>query len=134
MIIIFLGGVLQYSVEQGDTFSEGISLRDDSYDGQGSKWDRKVEVETASGGDNNNENSVNIFQHRIEPPYSDASNNSLGEPAGGSDAAEDLLDVTRPRELLTGGLGQLTDKIEGANSFTMDVGFGLGMPHIYFFL
>lgn len=29
--------------------------------------------------------------------------------------------------VLKGGLGLLTDTIEGANSFTMEIGYGLGM-------
>lgn len=126
-------------MEQGDTFSEGISLQDETYDGQGSKWDRRVEVEQLNSDTNNNENSVNIF-HRNEIPYSDSAgynryNNSEGESEVGTsddsgrgigeDSSQDANN--RPRELLTGGVGQLTDKIEGANSFTMDIGFGLGM-------
>jgi len=96
---------VQYTMEQGDVFSEGISLRDESYDGQGGKWDRRVEPRMAD----NKENAITIF-HR--PEFNLNEMNSSESISGG--------------EMLTGGLGQLTDKIEGANSFTMDIGYGLG--------
>jgi hypothetical protein len=108
------GGVVQYTVEQGNIFSEGISLRDESYDGQGSKWDRRVEPRIMD----NKENTINIF-HRPEFNLNEMNMSSSSINAGGEE---------RTGEMLTGGLGQLTDKIEGANSFTMDIGYGLGKP------
>lgn len=128
---------------QGDTFLEGISLRDESYDGKGSKWDRKVDLISTSNSGSDKENVVNIF-HQIESFDFDLSggmnsnNGSSGSSTGGdgSDASTNtntnsnspngLNTNTNNNFLLTGGLGQLTDKIEGANSFTMDIGYGLG--------
>ncbi|XP_021950290.2 discoidin domain-containing receptor 2 [Folsomia candida] len=108
------GGLIQYTVEQGSTFSEGISLRDDSYDGQGgSKWDKSVESSSQLGDYNEQHaGSQNSFQIVHQP---DSPNLGLyfdGESSG--------------PVMLTGGLGQLSDTIEGANSFTMDIGYGLG--------
>jgi hypothetical protein len=96
---------------QGESFLEGISLRDESYDGTGSKWDRKVDptsvpVDTPS--------SVTIFHKESE---SESFQLSPRTEDGG-----------KAHSWLTGGLGQLTDKIEGASSFTMDLGYGLGKP------
>ncbi len=105
-------------MEQGDIFSEGISLRDDSYDGQGSKWDRGVDP--MLGENSNNENapvSQNSFQI-IHRPESDFDFSYDGE---------------NPTTRLTGGLGQLTDTIEGANSFTIDIGYGLGEYNYYLY-
>lgn len=101
-------------MEQGSTFSEGISLRDDSYDGQGgSKWDKSVESSSQLGDYNEQHaGSQNSFQIVHQP---DSPNLGLyfdGESSG--------------PVMLTGGLGQLSDTIEGANSFTMDIGYGLG--------
>jgi len=96
-------------MEQGDIFSEGISLQDDSYDGQGGTWDRTVDLPMNSV---DKDNSINIF-HQPELNAGER-NRSEGRAL-----------------LLTGGLGQLTDKIEGGNSFTMDLGYGLGKKRIF---
>lgn len=123
-MLLFSGGILQYTVEQGAIFSEGISLRDESYDGQGSKWDGR-NVEPVPGDNNEHAvSSLNSFQIvGINRP--DSSDVDFGGES--YDGESIVTDPSGPvAELLTGGLGQLTDTIEGANSFTMDIGYGIG--------
>lgn len=108
-LVSLLGGVLQYTVQQGDTFSEGISLRDESYDGQGSKWDRRVDFD----GEGDTGFKTQSSEPSPDPDIIDFSESNYGEGDAGP-------------EILTGGLGQLTDTVEGANTFALDVGYGLG--------
>lgn len=89
---------MQYTMEQGDVFSEGISLRDETYDGQGSKWDRRVEPV------DNNENTVNIF-HRPEFNLNEMNSSSSSSSSSSSISS---ISSERSGEMLTRGLGQLT--------------------------
>lgn len=140
----------------GDIFLEGISLRDDSYDGLGSKRDRRVLQDqqqhqpivnqqqphmslltpSSLGSSTDKENVVNIF-HRdavVEGEGEDREDDENGENDDEGREREDKMNDwdredrkgDEPERLLSGGLGKLTDKIEGANSFTMDIGYGLG--------
>lgn len=152
----------------GDIFLEGISLRDDIYDGLGSKWDRQVILDqhqpivnqqqlhtsllTSSSSSQGStvvdrENVVNIFHRSDHGDGEREEGEDGGGGGGGNDEGND--DEGRVREdnmsdwdrdsrskadrVLTSGLGKLTDKIEGANSFTMDIGYGLGKA-TYFLL
>jgi len=88
---------------QGESFVEGVSLLDESYDGVGSKWDRDVVPPPSVTEDKTSTTDLEIVHE------------GKGQTSGGE-----------LNPILTGGLGQLTDKIEGGTPFTMDMGFGLG--------
>jgi len=132
---------------QGDTFLEGISLRDESYDGKGSKWDRRVDpllqqsslIDKDTHQQQQNQHpqdpTVKLFQEEedVAEEAVEEENESfqLSQQSSGSSSSISSSPMENQtglniNPLLTDGLGQLTDKIEGASSFTMDIGYGLG--------
>ena len=123
---------------QGDSFLEGISLRDETYDGFGSKWDRKVDpfpTQTQQQQQStlpDTPNLVPIF-HEAEDDESSSFQLSPRSDIGNGNMSKTSSTTGGLNPLLTAGLGQLTDKIEGASSFTMDLGYGLGKLIFYFY-
>jgi len=118
---------------EGDSFLEGISLRDESYDGFGSKWDRRVDPSLHPPKSPSTPHHNNLLTILHAPDQEEGSEDTeVGSEDEESfqlsprqEAGPNSSTTTSP-PYLTKGLGQLTDKIEGASAFTMDIGYGLG--------